>query len=118
MTYFTAGCLTFLELLTTKFVERSSLTYNLVRNAGILNPEIMCMAPENGGKLFKGVVDNLIQIDRVTLKEAYSIYAEYNRYLETVIMKNHQLFLNFDKKENRLDKYFFSTVEAWVLIPN
>ena len=52
-----------------------------------------------GTKLFKSVVDNLVQLVRVTLKEADSIYAEYKRIPEMVVIKNHQLFLNFDKRK-------------------
>ena len=36
----------------------------------------MCMTPEKGTKLFKSLVDNLVQLDRVTPKEADGIYAE------------------------------------------
>ena len=49
---FTADCLKFLELLTSKFVEKSPLKYAVVRNAKSLNPEIICMTPENGTKSF------------------------------------------------------------------
>ena len=42
----------------------------------------MCMTPEKGTKLFKSLVDNLVQLDRVTPKEADGIYAEYKRYLD------------------------------------
>ena len=68
----------FLESLTSKFVEK----YAVVPNAKSLNPEIMCMTPEKGTKLFKSLVDNLVQLDRVTPKEADGIYAEYKRYLD------------------------------------
>ena len=48
----------------------------------------MCMTPEKDWKLFKSLVDNLVQLDRVTTKEADVIYAEYKQYLEMVVMKN------------------------------
>ena len=60
---FAAGCLKFLESLTSKFVEKSPLKYAVVRNAKSLNPEIMCMAPEKGTKLFNSLVDNLVHLD-------------------------------------------------------
>ena len=69
------------------------------------------MTPEKGTKLFKSLVYNLVQVDRVTPKEADGIYAEYKRYLEMVVMKNRQRFLNFNKRENRLDEFFFFDVE-------
>ena len=59
----TADCLKFLESLTSKFVEKSPLKYAVVRNAKSLNPEIMCMAPEKGTKLFNSLVDNLVHLD-------------------------------------------------------
>ena len=40
----------------------------------------MCMIPEQDTKLFKSLVDNLVQLDWVTIKEADGIYAEYKRY--------------------------------------
>ena len=40
----------------------------------------MCMTPEKGTKLFKSLVDNLVQLDWVTTKEADGIYAEYKQY--------------------------------------
>ena len=107
---FTTDCLKFLESLTSKFVEKSPLKCAVVRNARSLNPEIMCMTPEKSTKLFKSLVDNLVQLDLVTPKEKDGIYAEYKRYLEMVVMKNHQLFLKFNKRENRLDEFFFSDV--------
>ena len=97
---FTADYLKFLESLTNKFVEKSPLKYAVVRNAKSLNPEIMCMTPEKGTKLLKSLVDNLVQQNRVTPKEADGIYAGCKRYLEIAVMKNHQLFLKFTKREN------------------
>ena len=38
----------------------------------------MCMTPAKGTKLFKSLVDNLVQLDRVTPKKTDGIYAEYN----------------------------------------
>ena len=38
------------------------------------------MTREKGTKLFKSLVDNLVQLDRITSKEADGIYAEYKRY--------------------------------------
>ena len=57
---FTADCLTFLESLTSNFVEKSPLKYAVVWNAKSSNPEIMCMTLEKGTKLFKSLVDNLV----------------------------------------------------------
>ena len=107
---FTVDCMEFLESLTSKFVEKSPLKYAVVRNAKSLNLEIICMTPEKGAKLFKSLVDNLVQLDQVTPKEVGGIYAEYKQYLEMVVMKNHQLFLKFNNRENRLDEFFFSDV--------
>ena len=60
---FTADLLKFLESLTSKFLEKPSLNYGVVRSAKSLNPEIICMTPEKGMKLSKSVVDNLVQLD-------------------------------------------------------
>ena len=79
-----------------KFVENSHLKYAVLRNAKSLNPEIMCMTPEKSKTLFKSLVDNLVQLDQVTPKEADGIYAEYKRYLEMVVKKNQQLLLKFN----------------------
>ena len=105
---FTANCLKFLESVTSKFVEKSPLKYANVRNAKSLNLDVMFMTPERGAKLFKSLVDNLVQLDQVTPKEVDGIYAEYKRYLEMVVMKNLRLFLTFNKRENRLDEFSFS----------
>ena len=40
----------------------------------------MCMTREKGTKLFKSLVDNLVQLDRITSKETDGIYVEYKRY--------------------------------------
>ena len=85
-----------------------SLKYAVVRNAKSLDPGIMCMTPEKGTKLFKSLVDNLFQLDWVALNKAVGIYAKYKRYLEMVVIKNRELFLKFNKRENRLDEFFFS----------
>ena len=107
---FTADCLKFLESLTTKFVEKSPVKYAAVRNPKSLNTEVMYMTPEKGTKLFKSLVDNLVVLDRDTPKEANGIYAEYKRYLGMVVMKNRQLFLKFNKRENGLNEFFLSDV--------
>ena len=62
----------------------------------------MCMTPEKGTKFFKSLVDNLVQLDQVKPKEEDGIYAGYKQCLEMVVMKN--------KRENRLDKFFFSDI--------
>ena len=93
---FTADYLRFLESVTSRFVEKSPLKYAVLRNAKSFNPEIMCMTPEKGTTLFNSLVDNLVQLDRVTPKEADGIYAEYKRYLEIVVKKNRQLLLKFN----------------------
>ena len=38
------------------------------------------MTREKGTKLCKSLVDNLVQLDRITSKEVDGIYAEYKRY--------------------------------------
>ena len=48
----------------------------------------MCMTPEKGMKRSKSVVDNLVQLDRVTAREADGMYAEYKQYFQIVVMKN------------------------------
>ena len=53
----------------------------------------MYMTPDKGTKLFKNLLDNLVQLARVTPKEADRIYAEYK-----VVMKNCRLFLKFNKR--------------------
>ena len=37
----------------------------------------MCITPEEGTKFFKSLVDNLVQLDRVTPKEANGMHVEY-----------------------------------------
>ena len=97
---FAADCLKFLESLTSKFVEKSPLKYDVVQIAKSLNPEIMCMTPEKGKKLFKSLVGNLVQLEA---DEADGVYAQYKRYLEMVVMKTVIGFcLKFNKRENRL----------------
>ena len=71
----------------------------------------MCMTAEKGTKLFKSLVNNLVQLDQVTPKEADGIYAEFKWYLEMVVMKNRQLFLKFSKRENGLDEFFSDTAD-------
>ena len=68
------------------------------------------MTPEKSVKLFKSLIDNLVQLDQVTSKEGDGIYAEHKQYLEMVAMKNLQLFLKFNERENRLDEFPFSNV--------
>ena len=68
------------------------------------------MTPEKSVKLFKSLIDNLVQLDQVTSKEGDGIYAEHKQYLEMVAMKNLQLFLKFNKRENRLDEFPFSDI--------
>ena len=87
---------------------KSPLKYAVVRNAKSLDPEIMYMIPEKGTKLFKSLVDNLVQLDWVALNKADGIYAKHKRYLEMVVIKNRQLFLKFNKREYRLHEFFFS----------
>ena len=100
---FTADCLKFLESLTSKFVEKSPLKYDVVQIAKSLNPEIMCMTPEKGKKLFKSLVGNLVQLEADEADEADGVYAQYKRYLEMVVMKTVIGFcLKFNKRENRL----------------
>ena len=77
----------------------------------------MCMTPEKTAKLFKCWVDNLVQLDQVTLKEVDGIYAADKRHLEMVVMKNRQLFLKFNKRENRIDEFFFSKVGSLIDYP-
>ena len=77
----------------------------------------MCMTPEKTAKLFKSWVDNLVQLDQVTLKEVDGIYAADKRHLEMVVMKNRQLFLKFNKRENRIDEFFFSKVGSLIDYP-
>ena len=117
---FTADCLKFLESLTSKFVEKSLLKYDVVQIAKRLNPEIMCMTPEKRKKLFKSLVGNLVQLDRVTPKEADGVYAQYKRYLEMVVMKNCHRFLPEvqQKRKQTLMNYSSLTLEVWVIISN
>ena len=107
---FTADCLRFLESLTSTFVEMSPLKYAVVRNAESLNPEIMCITPEKGAKLFKSLVDPPGPPRSSHTKRG----GWYKHRVQAISCDGcyGQLFLKFNKRENRLDEFFFSDIEG------
>ena len=71
----TADCLKFVEslTLTKNFVEKFPLKYAVVRSTKSLNSEIMSMTLEKDTKLFKSLVNSLVQLDQVTPTEVDGI---------------------------------------------
>ncbi|KAL3207145.1 hypothetical protein MRX96_010462 [Rhipicephalus microplus] len=105
---FRMECKQFLVNTTKKILEKSPLTYHLVRNLSSLDPRRMASKPDDCLAGFRKVLDALIAVGRLGEHERDSVLGEYTELLQE---KKHNL-RQFDKHTLGLDEFYLELLKG------
>lgn len=105
---FRMECKQFLVSTTKKILEKSPLTYHLVRNLSSLDPRQMASKPDDCLAGFRKVLDALIAVGRLGEHERDSVLGEYTELLQE---KKHNL-RQFDKHSLGLDEFYLELLKG------
>ncbi|KAL3180413.1 hypothetical protein MRX96_008976 [Rhipicephalus microplus] len=101
-------CKRFLVSTTKKILEKSPLTYHLVRNLSSLDSRQMASKPDDCLAGFRKVLDALIAVGRLGEHERDSVLGEYTELLQE---KKHNL-RQFDKHTLGLDEFYLELLKS------
>ncbi|XP_075744803.1 uncharacterized protein LOC142803566 [Rhipicephalus microplus] len=105
---FRMECKQFFVSTTKKILEKSPLTYHLVRNLSSLDPRQMASKPDDCLAGFRKVLDALIAVGRLGEHERDSVLGEYTELLQE---KKHNL-QQFDKHTLGLDEFYLELLKG------
>ena len=107
---FPLDCITFLKTMASQLIEKSPLIFVVVRNARCLNPTVICLYPEIAKMHFQSVVENLVQLNRVTARDGDIMFTEFRHCMDHIVISKRELSVSFDKSKDQLDEFYFSKV--------
>ena len=97
-----------LSQLTSHMLLKSPLKYPLVRYAASMNPSIFVLRNKSElSKLrFSKMLEKLVSLDRITVKEADDAKEQYSKFIEEIVPSNEEKFHSFAKFDDRLDTFY------------
>ncbi|KAL3225739.1 hypothetical protein MRX96_049147 [Rhipicephalus microplus] len=105
---FRMECKQFLVSTIKKILEKSPLTYHLVRNLSSLDPRQMASKPDDCLPGFRKVLDALIAVGRLGEHECDSVLGEYTELLQ----ENKHNLRQFDKHTLGLDEFYLELLKG------
>ncbi|KAH7978068.1 hypothetical protein HPB49_004356 [Dermacentor silvarum] len=105
---FNMECKQFLISTTKKILQKSPLTYHVVRSLPTLDPRQMTSKPDQCLTGFRKVLDMLIAVRRLGEHECDSVLGDYTELLQE---KKHNLW-QFDKHSFSLDEFYLDLLKV------
>ena len=109
---FRKNCVIFLSSMLSKLLERSPLKYAVVRNASCISPQVIATKPDLSKKYLKNFLERMVQSKRISAKDADQVQTEFTKFHQSTVLQHRTLFQNFDKLNDRLDKFYFDDVSV------
>ena len=109
---FKESCSTMLKNIVLKMLERSPLKYILVRSLSSLNPKNMVNYKADSIKMFTRVIDKLYDNKHLSSKESDNAKLQYEEFINDVVSRYQEDFLNFDMANDRLDQFLGKSLNS------
>ena len=107
------AAMVFLKTCITKLSERNQLMSSIVRNSKTISPN---MIATKNHKIWKTNVKNLIRkvvnLKIFEFKVGDGALTEFTKFLSNEYVIDKQKFLNFEKADQRLDKFYFKELKV------
>ena len=107
---FKKDCITFISSMSTTLLERSTFKYAVIRNSSSTSPLLIATNPDQFKTHFKNFLVRMVQINRIRINDADKTQAEFTKFHSSIVLQNLTRFKNFDKLNDRLDKFFFENI--------
>ena len=96
-----------------KISERNSLASVIVHTADAFDPKVMIATEEEVLKQkMKILMQRIVKLKIVTFNTADNALQQYSAMLQNVLVASQDGFLSFNRKEQRLDEFFFGTLKV------
>ena len=97
-----------LSQLTSHMLLKSPLKYPLVRYAASMNPSVIVLRNkiELSKLRFSKILEKLVSLDRITVKEAEAAKEQYGKFIEEIVPSNEEKFQSFTKFDDRLTTFY------------
>ena len=120
---FQSQCLTFLQTLSTKLLERCPLQYPVVRYLTCLDPRYMAARPEQATNKMTQLLKKLLHLRQRRAEDCDAIIRQYKTFLGEIKKHSLQSFAEFKHTEEGVDTFLFSYLgnipryqEMWELL--
>ena len=94
----------------TVLLERSPLKYAVVLNSAMILPLLIATNLDRYKAYFKNFLERMVQINRLKTNDADKAQAELIKFHSSIVLQNLAHFKNFDKLNDRLDKFYFEDI--------
>ena len=96
-----------------KISERNPLASVIVRTADVFDPKVMIATEEEVLKQkMKILTQRIVKLKIVTFNTAGNALQQYSAMLQNVLVASRDAYLSFNRKEQRLDEFFFGTLKV------
>ena len=96
-----------------KISERNPLASVIVRTADAFDPKVMIATEDEVLKQkMKILTQRIVKLKIVTFNRAENARQQYTAMLQNVLVASRDAFLSFNRKEQRLDEFFFETLKV------
>ena len=109
---FRMECKDFIVKILTKLLEKSPISFKLLRALSCLNPCLMVSNPASCRSNFKVVMDSLLQSNRVTELNCEAIIRDYEAFLDNIPQAGSDDFSSFSWRKDRLDDFLLPRVKG------
>lgn len=104
---FRNDCQKVVEVILLKLLERLPINKSLVIQASSLSPINMQQSPNRSTKRFKALSDNLFAAKKIKAKVADNAKSQYEKFINTCVVKHAEKFMEFDFRKERLDEFLY-----------
>ena len=102
----------FLVQICSHMIEKSPLTSHIARCLRCLSPTYLAECPEACEILFDKILTKLISYKRITSAVADQSKSGYRKFIKTSVKEKKSEFVNYDKTEQRLDKFYINCIPS------
>ena len=94
----------------TKLLERSPFKYAVVPSSSSISQLLIATNPDRSKTYFKNFLERTVQINRIKTNDADKAQDEFTKFHSSIALQNLTRFKNFDKLNDRLDKFCFEDI--------
>lgn len=104
---FSMGCKAFLIKMVKKLVDKSPLTYSVVRYMNFLDPRIFIVKKETSAEKLTRILCIMSEAGRISDNECDKVMLQFNHFHDNSLTTDSEAFKGFSMETGRVDTFYF-----------
>ena len=101
------SCKAFLIKMVKKILDKSPLTYPLVRYMNFLDPRIFIAKKETSAEKLTRILRIISEAGRITDSECDKVMKQFHQFHDNSLIADSEAFKSFSMESNRVDTFYF-----------